>query len=95
MGNKTDVDGKFVTAIGDIRACKDNIAAFLRKMASAPDTIIRDCDECSWNESVAYDLREALFKLGCVLADLMAWESECGLTRDQLKTIDDKLAGKV
>ena len=83
-----------VDALGDIQTYRAAIAHFLADTINWPERIITHCDANNWNESVAYDLRESLFKLGCVLGTLATWEVDAGLTRKQVLQADRQLHGE-
>lgn len=85
---------ELVEAIGDIRMYRDAIAHFIADAIRWPERIIEHCDANGWNESVAFDLREGLFKLGCVLGTLTTWEADAALTRKQVLQIDRQLHGE-
>lgn len=86
---------ELVAAICDIRMYRDAIAHFISDAIRWPERIVEHCDANGWNDSVAYDLREGLFKLGCVLGTLTTWESDAGLTRKQVLRIDRQIHGEV
>ena len=92
--NKDEIPASLVFAVSDLQKYRPAIAHFLAEAINWPEEIIGHCDANGWNESVGYDLREALFKLGCVLGTLVTWEEDAGLTRDQIVRIDRRLHGE-
>lgn len=85
------VTRELAIAIGDIRTYREAIARLLAEAGGWPESIVASCDANGWECGVAFDLREALFKLGCVLGTLSTWEEDAGLTNGQIRQIDRML----
>lgn len=73
-----------------IHILRDRIATFLSQNSGVTEGLIRECDANEWDEGVAYDLRAALFQLGCVLSALVLWDREALPTDpDERQTVEN------
>lgn len=67
---------ELVDALVEIHKVRDGIAKFLATHTTTVDDLIACCDRNGWEAGVAYDLRAAMFQLGCVLSTLVLWDNE-------------------